>query len=115
MRLLLFRKIVVNLFVMSQHNDEEFHKIISKFRIYMKTRSRIIMNDKITRAIVCRIFMPRAKKRHLITSDSINSNKDVSRLFVGIVVAFFMGNENGHYKGQPKGAISKTCWLDDSL
>ena len=59
----------------SLHNDAEFKRMISNFGICMKNGPRINTNDKINRANVRSIVMPRAKKRHPITSSATHSNK----------------------------------------
>ena len=51
MMLIFFERIAVKFFVMPEHNDAEFQKLISKFEIYMKTGSRVIANGEISRAV----------------------------------------------------------------
>ena len=69
MRLLWFRRIVVNSFVTSQHNDTKFQKIVSKFENCMKNGFRVTVNDEIRRVFeqLCQYCC--AKKRCPITSD----------------------------------------------
>ena len=50
-RILLFRKIVANFLVMSQHSDTEVQEITSTFGTYMKNGSRATVNDKVGREL----------------------------------------------------------------